>query len=378
MFARARASSAPPSAARRRARPAPRRTRAGAPDSAAPAPGSSRRPGRPARRGSARRRGRRRPPAARRRTARRPRCPSARRIRGGEPPRCHHAPMQIHFLGGATTVTGSQFLLEHRAGPGPHRLRDVPGQPERIDPQPDPVRVRSGRPRRGAADPRPPRPLRAAAAAGQGRLPRPDPRDGRHDRARRRSSCSTRASSTRSSPSARRAGRSATPTRSRRTTARRPTSTRPPSTGRGTVTSAAGRGADAGAPPRPPTHVGPTPRPSTSTTRAVRTDPPAWPRDPEAELRAQPPHLDIDLDAPLYTAKDAERSLAQFKPVALRRGGRGRAGDPRHVRRRRPHPRLGDHPAARPGRRRRRGADHRLLGRPRPARHADPARPDGR
>src|SRR3954451_1821733 len=26
-------------------------------------------------------------------------------------PRCHHAPMQIHFLGGATTVTGSQYLL---------------------------------------------------------------------------------------------------------------------------------------------------------------------------------------------------------------------------------------------------------------------------
>ena len=36
------------------------------------------------------------------------------RIRGrphGRAVRCHHAPMQIHFLGGATTVTGSQFLL---------------------------------------------------------------------------------------------------------------------------------------------------------------------------------------------------------------------------------------------------------------------------
>ncbi|HEX5149429.1 MAG TPA: MBL fold metallo-hydrolase RNA specificity domain-containing protein [Candidatus Limnocylindrales bacterium] len=41
----------------------------------------------------------------------------------------------------------------------------------------------------------------------------------------------------------------------------------------------------------------------------------AWPRDPEAELRAQPPHLQVDLDAPLYTAKDAERSLAGFRPV---------------------------------------------------------------
>jgi len=42
---------------------------------------------------------------------------------------------------------------------------------------------------------------------------------------------------------------------------------------------------------------------------------PTWPSDPEAELRAQPPHLLIDLDSPLYTAKDAEASLAQFKAV---------------------------------------------------------------
>ena len=43
--------------------------------------------------------------------------------------------------------------------------------------------------------------------------------------------------------------------------------------------------------------------------------PSSWPRDPEADLRAQPPHLAIDLDLPLYTAKDAERSLPQFRPV---------------------------------------------------------------
>ena len=43
--------------------------------------------------------------------------------------------------------------------------------------------------------------------------------------------------------------------------------------------------------------------------------PAAWPRDPEADLRAQPPKLDIDLDAPLYTGKDAELSLARFSPV---------------------------------------------------------------
>ena len=45
------------------------------------------------------------------------------------------------------------------------------------------------------------------------------------------------------------------------------------------------------------------------------TAPASWPRDPEAELRAQPPHLEVDLDEPLYTAKDAERALVQFRPV---------------------------------------------------------------
>jgi Cft2 family RNA processing exonuclease len=44
----------------------------------------------------------------------------------------------------------------------------------------------------------------------------------------------------------------------------------------------------------------------------------SWPRDPEAELRAQPPHLQIDLDTPLYTAREAERSLERFR--ALRYG----------------------------------------------------------
>jgi len=44
--------------------------------------------------------------------------------------------------------------------------------------------------------------------------------------------------------------------------------------------------------------------------------PDSWPRDPEAELRAQPPQLEVDLDAPLYTARDAERSLASFRPIA--------------------------------------------------------------
>ena len=38
-----------------------------------------------------------------------------------------------------------------------------------------------------------------------------------------------------------------------------------------------------------------------------------WPRDPEAELRAQPPVLEVDLDAPLYTVKHAERAITRFQ-----------------------------------------------------------------
>jgi len=38
-------------------------------------------------------------------------------------------------------------------------------------------------------------------------------------------------------------------------------------------------------------------------------------RDPEEELRRQPPSLDIDLDEPLYTVKDAERALEHFRPI---------------------------------------------------------------
>jgi metallo-beta-lactamase family protein len=39
----------------------------------------------------------------------------------------------------------------------------------------------------------------------------------------------------------------------------------------------------------------------------------AWPLDPEARLRAQPPELEVDLDAPLYTVKDAERAIEHLR-----------------------------------------------------------------
>jgi metallo-beta-lactamase family protein len=41
----------------------------------------------------------------------------------------------------------------------------------------------------------------------------------------------------------------------------------------------------------------------------------AWPTDPEADLRRQPPSLDVDLDAPLYTVKDAERAVERFQAI---------------------------------------------------------------
>ncbi|HEX7347369.1 MAG TPA: MBL fold metallo-hydrolase [Candidatus Limnocylindrales bacterium] len=37
--------------------------------------------------------------------------------------------------------------------------------------------------------------------------------------------------------------------------------------------------------------------------------------DPEAELRRQPPELQIDLDEALYTVKDAEKTLDHFRPI---------------------------------------------------------------
>jgi metallo-beta-lactamase family protein len=49
----------------------------------------------------------------------------------------------------------------------------------------------------------------------------------------------------------------------------------------------------------------------------VEPEPPhEWPPpDPEVALRTQPPAIDIDLDLPLYTVKDAERTLEHFRPI---------------------------------------------------------------
>ncbi len=77
-------------------------------------------------------------------------------------------------------------------------------------------------------------------------------------------------------------------------------------------------------PDRPPPD-GPFARPMPRPAHGARTSPPrssqrgpqapAPRRDPEAELRAQGPEMDIDLDAPLYTERDALEALRYFRPI---------------------------------------------------------------
>ena len=48
---------------------------------------------------------------------------------------------------------------------------------------------------------------------------------------------------------------------------------------------------------------------------AVGDTRPAFGRDPEVELRSQPPEIELDLDEPLYTKDDAEAAVKQFRPI---------------------------------------------------------------
>ena len=286
--------------------------------------------------------------------------------------------MQIHFLGGATTVTGSQFLLATDRARVLIDCGMFQGSPNesirnRIPFGFDPAELDAVLLTHAHLDHCGLLPLLVKAGY-RGRSTRPPAPS-----SWRRSSCSTRASSTRSSPSARRAGRSATPTWSRPTTARRPTSTRRRSTWPRRAVRGGGRGRDAGAPrlvERPAIATAEAPPIGEHVETTVEPGSAAWPPDPEAELRAQPPELDVDLDAAAVHGQGRRADARPFPARRLRRGARGRAGRPRHVPRCRAHPRLGDHPAARPGRE---GGEERVivcsgdLGRPG---HADPARPD--
>ena len=216
----------------------------------------------------------------------------------------------------------------HRRRPaGAGRLRHVPGLARRDRAQPDAVRLRRRRARRAAPDPRPPRSLRADAGPRAGRLPRTDPRHPRHggprrDRAARLGQAAGRVRrALEPTPRTGRPRPSVRPRRSRRPW-RRKWTTRPCPSG------SAPRRRRAG--PR---------RASRCTTRTTSTA--RWSRCAAATTTTE---------------------------VADHRWG------DRGLPRRGPHPRLGDHRAAL--RRRRGAADDRLLRRPRPRRHADPARPD--
>jgi Cft2 family RNA processing exonuclease len=64
--------------------------------------------------------------------------------------------------------------------------------------------------------------------------------------------------------------------------------------------------------PAAPTSVSAAP---TSVSAAQSAAPAAPIKDPEVELRSQPPELQIDLDEPLYTEQQAKAAIAQFKPI---------------------------------------------------------------
>ena len=236
---------------------------------------------------------------------------------------CHHCrAMDIHFLGGATTVTGSQYLLEterakvlidcgmFQGSPDESIRNRVPFafDPAELDamllthahldhcglipllvkdglPRADPCdrrddRAGRARPARLGQAPRGVRQARRALGDAPSRQGR-----GRGPRGRRRS--------TQAAVALAADGERSTPGDGGR---RRPATAAAPSTSRRAIEPASGRR-----------------RPRTG--RATR----------RPSSRAQPPDLEVDLDEPLYTAKDAERVARQFQAVALRPGVRGRA-----------------------------------------------------
>ena len=309
-----------------------------------------------------------------------PHRPSLARVRFGSLSPC--GSMEIHFLGGATTVTGSQHLLVtgqakvlidcgmFQGSPNESIRNRLPFD---FDPATlDGVLLTHAHLDHCGLIPPWSRPATA------GRSTRPPARS-----SSRRWSCSTPASSTRSSRSAARAGRSATPTRPRpRTASRRPTYEA------AVALAADGEDGDRRRRHDAPAPAAAAPAPTASVRaadrRARRDDHRTAPRPDGARLadrpRGRPPR---PAAAPPRRPRRAAlhgagRRARRWRLPAgrLRAGDRGGARGPGAVRGRRPHPRLGDHPADRHRHAGRRGAGHRLLRRPWPARHADPARPD--
>ena len=289
------------------------------------------------------------------------------------------------------------------AGSRPHRLRDVPGQPQRVDPEPDPARLRSDDARRDHPDPRPPRPLRPPADRRARGLSRPDP----DDRGDRRAG-DARAARQRPAPRGvrqagialggpepgegdRRGPRSWPPTTSRPSSRpgepTRPCLPRRRATAgaatRRTVRSGRARSDELGelADAESLTFavgLGLDRRARRDLDRAGGRLGPAPPgHGPGGRAAGPASGADHRSRRPALHREGGGRGAAALQGGPLRPRDRGGRGRPRHPPRRRPHPGLGDHPPPRPGQRGRPGARLRLLRRPRPARRADPARPDG-
>ena len=236
---------------------------------------------------------------------------------------------------------GLAIPARHRAGEGAHRLRHVPGQPERVDPEPHPVRLRPRRARRDPADPRPSRPLRAAPAAGQGRatagpihatagtvelaaLVLLDSGKLHEEFAKRDARWEKRHPDEVAADDR----EEARPVRRPRVDARR-----------------GGRDGEAGCDrttggEHVPTTIEPV-APADRSRATWPTRPGGRAARPAAAARGRPRR------AALHGQGRRTRRSPQFRPLDYGEERRGRARGPRHVRRRRPHPRLGDHPAAR-------------------------------
>ena len=80
--------------------------------------------------------------------------------------------------------------------------------------------------------------------------------------------------------------------------------------GAGSASGGAGAAPTHSAPPTPRLAPTPATTPALATAEAIEVAP-----DPEQALLAQPPALDIDLDAPLYTERDARDALGSFRGV---------------------------------------------------------------
>ena len=82
------------------------------------------------------------------------------------------------------------------------------------------------------------------------------------------------------------------------------------------TTTAASMTATAGSVAPAVSQPGPPSEPGEHVETTIEPEPPhIWPTDPETEMRNMPPMLDIDLDAPLYTIKDAQATLEHFRPI---------------------------------------------------------------